>query len=63
MLVSGIAPSQNGNTADTTESTSNTTNNSASSSVSTVKNNLPTPEKKTSSRKRKAKSLFQLTSD
>jgi hypothetical protein len=28
-----------------------------------VKNNIPTPEKKTSSRKRKTKSSVQLTSD
>jgi len=47
--------SHNGNTADVTASPSNTTNNSASKSISSVKNILPTPEKKTSTRKRKQK--------
>jgi len=55
--------SQNGNTADVTASPSNTTNNSASNSISYVKNILPSPEKKTSTRKRKTKSSIHLTSD
>jgi hypothetical protein len=49
--------------ADATASTSHTLSNLTSRSVSTVKNNLPTPEKKTSSRKRKTKCLVHLTSD
>jgi len=44
--------------ADVTTSTSHTT-----SSVFTLKNNLPTPEKKTSPRKRKTKCSVHLTSD
>jgi hypothetical protein len=55
--------SQNRDTADATASTSNTTNNSAPSSNSNVKIILPTPEKKTSSRKLKTKTLVHLISD
>jgi len=56
-------PSHNGNTADVTASPANTTNNSASNSISSVKNILPTPEEKTSTRKRETKSSIHLTSD
>jgi hypothetical protein len=55
--------SQNGKTVDVIASPSNTTNNSASNSISSVKNILPTPEKKTSTRKRKTKSSVHLTLD
>jgi hypothetical protein len=55
--------SQNRDTADATASNSNTTGDSASRCISSVKKFLPTPEKKTSSRKRKTKYSVHLTSD